>query len=236
MIVGVSEKDVAGSRYLRIEQRSEKEDAKATPVMARIRLDCLIGSSVQTPTSYKQLEPEDNAGRQAQIILSRAEEFRMNPISFNAQGDGVKNAIVQAAAYRSRERGIRRPGQGSARMNMRRADKDLAKWSEFADGNSESRADEVFLLMSGHADVQRTIGGEFCKALRAVVTAHVAHDTYKWENLSFKGAFPTMKVGPAHGRTDKIRAESSRVRTFVRESEEHISRWYLCVRQSREKK
>src|SRR5580704_15844752 len=133
VIVGVSEKDVAGSRYLRIEQRFEKEECESGTGNGTHQIGLSHGSSVQTPTSYKQLEPEDNAARQAQIILSRAEEFRMNPISFNAQGDGVKNAIVQAAGYRGRDRGNRGRGIGCARMNTRLADKDLAKRSEVTD-------------------------------------------------------------------------------------------------------
>src|ERR1700722_19782865 len=74
VIVGVSEKDVAGSRYLRIEQRSEKEKCKSGAGKATQHIGLPHWSSRSDADIYKQLEPEDNAGRQAQIILSRAEE------------------------------------------------------------------------------------------------------------------------------------------------------------------
>src|ERR1017187_450660 len=116
----------------------------------------------------------------------------------------MKDPIIKASADCVREGRIRGGRQGSTRVDMRRADHDFAKRSELAHGYRESRADQVFLFMASHINIKWTVRRELSKALRAVVSADVAHDPDKGHNLSLERSFPSVKIGTAQSSGEQI--------------------------------
>ena len=147
------------------------------------------------------LESKHNADRQPQIILRGAEESCAQVVAFTTQGDGTQKAKIKTAAHGVRERRVGRSRQGSAVMDMRRADHELSKGSEFAYRYGESRADEILLLMAGYVNVLRTVGREAdminasspqVNEVAAVYTLH----TSKFAFLFWKKVSPDALFAP----------------------------------------
>ena len=124
-----------------------------------------------------RLEAKDDAQRESQIVLRGIEKACPQVISFGAQRDGTKHAIVDASTHGSCERSVRRSGQGSAGVYMRETNHDFAKRSPLCNRNREPRAEEIFLLMACDADGDWAIGRGFDKVLRTVVSGDITDNT-----------------------------------------------------------
>jgi hypothetical protein len=190
----------------------------------------------KSKSTINNLKSKYHARRQAEIVLRRTEERCAQVVAFDARCNRTEKPIIEAAAQCSCERSIRGPRQGSSGMDMRAASHGLGKGSELAHGHGESQTDQIFLFMAGDIDVLRTVRCGLSKALRAIVSANVAHDAYKGQDLSLERGFPSMKIGTGHRRADQVRSKNRRICTLVRKSEEYVSGGYLGVRQACEKK
>src|SRR5579864_75840 len=89
------------------------------------------------------------AGRQTHIVLRSAEEVSVDVISLQAPSEKVEEAIVDAAANSGGDRCI---GSETVRVDVCEPDESFRKWTNLADGNTQSRPDQEIIEMGIDAD------------------------------------------------------------------------------------